>query len=700
MLKESLSRIQLRRNNERHSQSDLRNPSSQDLTKRLNKIKDDFMTKNLMTGEIVNYADLQTLKRREEYIRLEGERAQMNEEDFNKKVEAGCWRLLSMITNVFSLEKVLMFLSDQIQNAFDLDMTFESGRSFLVYAVARGDPVLLEKLIVLKPELLRRRDDLGRTPMHYAVVFNKFKMLSLLIEHGCPADAADCKGQTPLHLAAIRGARDFYLVLKFKGADGLLCDCFGMRPVDYIQRYDDYLEFCKLEGIEHQDRAGLQASRRSVQLLFSQRSSSAEAQPICGVQYTQCKKSSAEKTAFDRRRTLLSRVGVLRPGERVEPEPFYQDLYGQHMTKKYHLEEAKRRLLESPESGLRNPQSGSLSFEEERDVSVLEAELARESPAVGPKDFVIHSTIGRGSFGEIHCVSLRGHAQRFAMKSYQKSMMLSNNLIRFLFVEKKIMTNFQHPFIVQLHYSFQNSERLFLVMEYCEKRDLSKCVQRVNEYQLKILACEVILAVKALHEMDIVHRDLKPENILIGSDGHIRLADFGLAKEKMKPSELSTTFCGSIAYLPPEIVAKTGHNKSVDWYLLGEILYEMVVGTPPFYDGSKERLFDNILHKEVDFPPQMSDSLKDLIGGLLERNIHKRLGSRLGAKDLMDHPYFVGIDWKKVYNKGYTLFDPKELKSYPSASLEQMITESSQAPNGANFDLPYWSFTRPNFSAG
>jgi serine/threonine protein kinase len=677
----------------------LRSQSTQDLTQRLSKIKDDFMTKNLITGEIINYADLQTLKRRQEYIRLEGERIQMNEEDFNKKVEVGSWKLLAMVTNVFSLEKVIMFMSDQIQNTFDLDMTFENGRSFLVYAVARGDPVLLEKLIVLKPELLQRCDDLGRTPIHYSVLFNKFKMLSVLIEHKCPIDTADLKGQTPLHLAAIRGARDFYLILKFKGADGLRADCFGMRPVDYIERYDDYLEFCKLEGIELRDLAVLQASRRSVQMLFSQRSSSSEALPICGIQHTQCKKVSVEKTVFDRRRTLLSRLRVITVSETIESEPFYVDLYGQHMNKKYHLEEARRRQAESAEIELPHPQGSSVSFDDDRPVSELEAELERESPTVGPKDFVIHSTIGKGSFGEIHCVSLRGRSQRYAMKSYQKSMMLSNNLIRFLFVEKKIMTNFQHPFIVKLYYSFQNSERLFLVMEYCEKRDLSKCVQRVNEYQLKILACEVILAIKALHEIGIIHRDLKPENILIGSDGHIRLADFGLAKEKLKPSELSTTFCGSIAYLPPEIVAKTGHNKSVDWYLLGEILYEMVVGTPPFYDGSKERLFDNILHKEVEFPASMSDSLRELIAGLLERNIHKRLGSRFGAREVMDHPFFVGIDWKKVYSKGYTLFDPKDLKSYPNTNLEQIITEGAQAPTGPNFDLPYWSFTRPNIAA-
>lgn len=237
-------------------------------------------------------------------------------------------------------------------------------------------------------------------------------------------------------------------------------------------------------------------------------------------------------------------------------------------------------------------------------------------------------------------------------------------------------------------------------MEYCEKRDLSKLVGKVTEHQLKILTCEMILAVKALHHQGIVHRDIKPENVLIGTDGHIKLADFGLAKEKMRNNELTYTFCGSIAYLPPEIISKSGHNRSIDWYLLGELMYEMISGAPPFYDGNKDSLYENILHKKLEFPSYMSDGLKDFISLLLDRNISTRLGGKFGAKEIMEHPYFVGVDWNRVYNKGYHLFDPSLLKSYAlEVPPQDTIPErSDSAELGHCIELPYWSFVRPEDS--
>jgi protein-serine/threonine kinase len=310
------------------------------------------------------------------------------------------------------------------------------------------------------------------------------------------------------------------------------------------------------------------------------------------------------------------------------------------------------------------------------------------------QDIDVKGVIGKGSFGKIFGVGVRGSDKIFAMKSYKKKNFLSSSLVRFLFIEKKIMVNFDYPFLVKLYYAFQNRDRLFVLMDYCEKRDLTKQVLKMDELQVKILACELVLAIKALHDRGVIHRDIKPDNVFICADGHVKLGDFGLAKENVTKGSLHHTFCGSIAYLPPEVVKKTGHTKSIDWYLLGELLYELVAGVPPFYGVGKEALMDNILHKELDLKAlQVSDSFRDLLSKLLCRDIHSRLGSRYDGLEVMEHHYFVGIDWNKVYAKQYPLFKPEALDSYKlkrdSASELEANCSSSDEMN-----LPYWSFVR------
>lgn len=141
--------------------------------------------------------------------------------------------------------------------------------------------------------------------------------------------------------------------------------------------------------------------------------------------------------------------------------------------------------------------------------------------------------IGSGNFGNIFAIKLKNKEQLFAMKTYGKQEFLLTNLARFLFSEKRIMVNFEHPFLVKMHYAFQNNEKLFIIMDYCEKGDLGNQATRLNNLQLKILTCELILAIKALHDHDIIHRDLKPNNVFISEDGHIKLGDFGLSKENV-----------------------------------------------------------------------------------------------------------------------------------------------------------------------
>ena len=161
------------------------------------------------------------------------------------------------------------------------------------------------------------------------------------------------------------------------------------------------------------------------------------------------------------------------------------------------------------------------------------------------------------------------------------------------------MTIMNHPFIVKLNYAFQDDKRLYMLLDYCPGGDLGqimhKCKQMKEKY-VKIYVAEIVLALQCLHEHNIVYRDLKPENVVLDKDGHCLLTDFGLSKQGVSDN-LSKSFCGSIAYMAPEILGRKGHNRTVDWYLLGVMMFELLTGRPPYYNPFKEKLFKNILTK-------------------------------------------------------------------------------------------------------
>jgi serine/threonine protein kinase len=157
-----------------------------------------------------------------------------------------------------------------------------------------------------------------------------------------------------------------------------------------------------------------------------------------------------------------------------------------------------------------------------------------------------------------------------------------------------------------------------------------------------------------LHEQNIIYRDLKPDNVLIGGDGHVMLTDFGLSRENVKRSEHGAkSFCGSYAYLAPEMIKKKGHGKTVDWYLLGVVLYELLTGLPPYYVDDKEELFENILKSEFKIDTvkyKISEDCDDLLRKLLEKDPIKRLGHN-GALEIKSHRFFKETDWEKVLKK-------------------------------------------------
>jgi serine/threonine protein kinase len=169
-------------------------------------------------------------------------------------------------------------------------------------------------------------------------------------------------------------------------------------------------------------------------------------------------------------------------------------------------------------------------------------------------------------------------------------MIIGQNLTKYAYTEKNVQSLLKHPFIVRLHCSFQTSTKLFFVLAYCRGGDLGHVLQRekkLSEERARIYLAEILLAIAELHNREIIYRDLKPDNVVLDEEGHALLTDFGLSKEGVKGTDYTQSFCGSVAYLAPEMLKRSGHGKSVDWYLLGVLLYEMLVGIPPYFNRNK-----------------------------------------------------------------------------------------------------------------
>jgi serum/glucocorticoid-regulated kinase 2 len=192
-----------------------------------------------------------------------------------------------------------------------------------------------------------------------------------------------------------------------------------------------------------------------------------------------------------------------------------------------------------------------------------------------------------------------------------------------------------------------------MILDYCSIGDLSYQIQidLLEEDEAKFYIAELILAIEYLHNHNIIYRDLKPENILIDSDGHIKLADFGLAKENVTNDVPNKTFCGSPNYLSPEMLTNEGATKASDIYGIGAILYELISGNPPFFTQNQSEMFKNIIEKKLEFQEFFSEEIKDLLNKMLDKDPKKRIGINNDKSDLKNHAFFEGINWDHIYHK-------------------------------------------------
>lgn len=185
-----------------------------------------------------------------------------------------------------------------------------------------------------------------------------------------------------------------------------------------------------------------------------------------------------------------------------------------------------------------------------------------------------------------------------------------------------------------------------MLLSYVPGGELFSHLRRAGRFTADVTRfylASIILAIDYLHRRDVIYRDLKPENLLLDRDGYLRIADFGFAK--IVPDR-TFTLCGTPEYLAPEIVLSKGHGKAVDWWALGILAFEMLAGYPPFYDDHPMGIYEKILANKIAFPSHIDPWAKDLIRRLLTADRSKRLGNlRGGAKDVMNHKWFTGVDW-------------------------------------------------------
>ncbi|XP_030648589.1 ribosomal protein S6 kinase beta-1 isoform X3 [Chanos chanos] len=215
--------------------------------------------------------------------------------------------------------------------------------------------------------------------------------------------------------------------------------------------------------------------------------------------------------------------------------------------------------------------------------------------------------------------------------------------------ERNILEEVKHPFIVDLIYAFQTGGKLYLILEYLSGGELFMQLEREGIF-MEDTACfylaEISMALGHLHQKGIIYRDLKPENIMLNNNGHVKLTDFGLCKESIHDGTVTHTFCGTIEYMAPEILMRSGHNRAVDWWSLGALMYDMLTGAPPFTGENRKKTIDKILKCKLNLPPYLTQEARDLLKKLLKRNASLRLGAGPGdASEVQSHPFFRYINW-------------------------------------------------------
>lgn len=303
--------------------------------------------------------------------------------------------------------------------------------------------------------------------------------------------------------------------------------------------------------------------------------------------------------------------------------------------------------------------------------------------------FNIISVIGRGAFGKVLLVQKKDSGEYYALKTVKKEKLLESRQIHTILAEREILGKVRHKFIVNLLFAFQTASKFYIGMEYETGGDLCGLMTRQGSLPIedvRIYTAEIALALEYLHSMNIIFRDVKPDNILITRDGHLKLSDFGLSKDLTEVGSTST-FCGTLEYMAPEILSRKPYDFAIDWWALGVVVYQMIFGAFPFSGSTRSDKQSKITNSEVTFPENTSDVVKDFINRLL----NKKPSERATYSSLENHQFFAGLTRDDVLSKKYSpSFVPRIRKTISTEYFDNCFTS----------DIARDSFSTPMLGPG
>ncbi|XP_076311941.1 serine/threonine-protein kinase tricornered-like isoform X4 [Tachypleus tridentatus] len=419
-------------------------------------------------------------------------------------------------------------------------------------------------------------------------------------------------------------------------------------------------------------------------------------------------------------------------------ENYYSNFLSQQMERRNRQE----RLEESMnENGLTEKEKNEKRIQH----AIKESEFLRlKRSRLGVEDFEPLKVIGRGAFGEVRLVQKKDTGHVYAMKILRKQDMLEKEQVAHIRAERDILVQADYQWVVKMYYSFQDMYNLYLIMEFLPGGDMMTLLMKrdtLSEECTQFYVAETAIAIDYIHKLGFIHRDIKPDNLLLDAKGHIKLSDFGLCTGlkkshrtefyrnlsettsinfisnpmdsrrkaeswKRNRRHLAYSTVGTPDYIAPEVFTRAGYNSSCDWWSLGVIMYEMLIGYPPFCSDTPQETYRKVINwkETLMFPPEVpiSNEPKDLIQRFCYE-VERRMGSRGELEEVKEHPFFKGVDWEHIRERPAAILveiksidDTSNFDEFPDVDLQIPSAPSfmEDPQNGKDWVFANYSFRR------